>query len=140
MRWGSTAMALLAAVTICPAMVQAQTGAFDGTWSVIQTCEPAPGGARGFKWAYDATVKGGRLVGQYGDKDKPSSLTLTGSIQADGSASLRASGLNGRSDYTVGFGQPGEKFSYPVEARFEAKRGTGIRTQGRTCHFAFTKH
>ena len=138
MRRASTAIVLLVAATISPAA--AQTGPFDGTWSVTQECEPAPGGARGFKWAYDATVKGGRLVAQYGTKDKPSSLTLTGQIQTDGSASLRASGLNGKSDYTAGFGQPGEKFSYPVEARFEAKRGTGIRTQTRTCRFTFAKH
>ena len=137
MRRTSTTIALLAATTISPAM--AQTASFDGTWSVNQECEPAPGGARGFKWAYDATVKGGRLVGQYGTKDKPSSLTLTGQIQVDGSASLRASGLNGKSEFTAGFGQPGEKFSYPVEARFEAKRGTGIRTQARTCRFTFVK-
>lgn len=138
MRRASTAIVLLAAATVSPAA--AQTGPFDGTWSVTQECEPAPGGARGFKWAYDATVKGGRLVGQYGTKDKPSSLTLTGQIQADGSASLRASGLSGKSDYTAGFGQPGEKFSYPVEARFETKRGTGIRTQTRTCRFTFSRH
>ena len=86
-------------------MAAAQTGSFDSTWSITQECEPASGGARDFKWAYDATVKGGRLVGQYGTKDQPSSRTLTGQIQADGSASLRASGLNGKSDYTAGFGQ-----------------------------------
>ncbi len=80
------------------------------------------------------------LERQYGTKDKPSSLTLTGQIQVDDSAPLRASGLNGKSDYTAGFGQPGEKFSYPVEARFEAKRGAGIRTQTRTCRFTFAKH
>ena len=137
MRRISTAIALLAIATISPAM--AQTAAFDGTWSVTQDCEPAPGGARGFKWAYDATVTGGRVVGQYGTKDKPSSLTLTGQIRADGSALLWASGLNGKSEYTAGFGQPGEKFSYPVEARFEAKRGTGLRTQTRTCRFTFVK-
>jgi hypothetical protein len=85
-------------------------------------------------------VKAGRLVGQYGTKDKPSSLTLTGQIQPDGSAPLMASGLNGKSDYTLGFGQPGERFSYPVSARFEATRGTGIRDQGRTCRFTFVKH
>jgi hypothetical protein len=112
---------------------------FDGNWSVTQECEPAPGGARGFKWLYDATVKDGRLVGQYGTKDKPSSLTLTGRIQPDGTAALTASGLNGKSDYTVGFGQPGEKFSYAVSARFEGTRGTGLRIQGRTCRFSFVK-
>jgi len=84
-------------------------------------------------------VKEGRLVGQYGTKDKPSSLTLMGRIQPDGLAALTAPGMNGKSDYTVGFGQPGEKFSYPVTAQFEGSRGTGIRTHGRTCKFTFVK-
>jgi hypothetical protein len=46
MRRASTAIVLLVAATISPAA--AQTGPFDGTWSVTQECEPAPGGARGF--------------------------------------------------------------------------------------------
>ena len=83
-----TAIALLGAAAFSPAV--AQTTSFDGTWSVTQDCEPAPGGARGFKWSYDATVKAGRLVAQYGTKDKPS-LTLTGQIQPDGSAPFMAS-------------------------------------------------
>jgi hypothetical protein len=133
-----SALIVFLAATALP-QAPARAALFDGTWSVTQECEPAPGGARGFKWMYDATVKDGRLLGQYGMKDKPSSLTLTGRIQADGTATLMASGLNGKSEYTVGFGQPGEKFSYPVPARFEATRGTGIRTLGRTCRFSFVK-
>jgi hypothetical protein len=137
MRRLSALIALLGATALPQA--PARAAPFDGTWSVTQECEPAPGGARGFKWLYDATVKDGWLLGQYGSKDKPSSLTLAGRVQADGTAALMASGLNGKSEYTVGFGQPGEKFSYPVSARFEATRGTGIRTQGRTCRFSFVK-
>ena len=30
---------------------------FDGNWNGTQDCETAHGGARGFKWTYDATVK-----------------------------------------------------------------------------------
>lgn len=137
MRRISTVITFLAVTAFL--QTPAQAASFDGTWSVTQECEPAPGGARGFKWLYDAKVKDGRLVGQYGTKDKPSSLTLTGQIQADGTAALKASGLNGKSEYTAGFGQPGGTFSYPVTARFEATRGTGIRTQSRTCRFSFVK-
>ncbi|WP_422003413.1 hypothetical protein [Reyranella sp.] len=137
MRRRATLVAALAAIALAPQ--SARAASFDGTWSVTQECEPAPGGARGFKWLYDATVKDGRLVGQYGTRDQPSSLTLTGRINPDGTATLTASGLNGKSDYTVGFGQPGSKFSYPVSARFVGTRGAGLRTQGRTCHFTFRK-
>ena len=72
-----TALIALLGATALP-QAPARAAPFDGTWSVTQECEPAPGGARGFKWLYDATVKDGRLLGQYGSKDKPSSLTLAG--------------------------------------------------------------
>jgi hypothetical protein len=137
MRRPSALIVLLAATSLPHA--PAHAASFDGKWSVTQECEPAPGGARAFKWLYDANVTNGVLVGQYGEKDKPSSLTLTGRIQADGTAMLMASGFSGRAEYTLGFPQPGEKFSYPVSARFEATRGTGVRTQGRTCRFSFVK-
>lgn len=120
-------------------MAPAFASSFDGKWSVTQDCEGAPGGARPFKWSYDATVKDGNFLGQFGTRGQPSSLTLSGRVQADGTAALVASGLNGKSDYTVGFGQPGERFSYPVAARFDGKRGTGKRTQGRVCTFSFAK-
>jgi hypothetical protein len=137
MRVPSALIVLLATVSLLHA--PAQAASFDGNWSVTQECEPAPGGERGFKLEYAAQVKDGVLVGQYGTRDKPSSLTLTGRVQPDGTAKLMASGLTGKSDLTVGFGQPGEKFSYPVSARFEATRGTGLRTKGRTCRFTFVK-
>ena len=79
MRRLSALIALLGATALPQA--PARAAPFDGTWSVTQECEPAPAGARGFKWLYDATVKHGRLGGQYGRKDKPSSLTLTGRIR-----------------------------------------------------------
>ena len=137
MRRLSALVALLAATAL--PHTQADAAPFDGKWSVTQECEPAPGGARSFKWLYDANVTDGVLVGQYGTKDKPSSLTLTGRIQADGTAMLMASGFSGKAEYTLGFAQPGEKFSYPVSARFEGTRGTGVRTKGRTCRFSFVK-
>ena len=130
-------MAFLGLAVLPPAF--GQTSSFDGKWSVTQDCQGAPGGARGFKWQYDATVKDGNLIGQYGTKGQPSSLTLAGKIQPDGVAALAATGLSGHSDYTAGFEQTGSRFSYPVSARFEAKRGTGLRTQGRTCNFTFVK-
>jgi hypothetical protein len=132
------AVAALAGVAVNPSGI-VQAASFDGNWNVMQDCETAPGGARGFKWTFDATVKEGRLLGQYGTKDKPASQTLSGRIQPDGSASLTASGVNGKSDYTLGFAQTGDKFSYAVSAHFDEKRGTGIRTQGRTCKFTFVK-
>ncbi len=69
--WIAVLIASLGAMVLPQGPASAES--FDGTWSVTQECEPAPGGARGFKWLYNATVKDGRLVGQYGTTDKPSS-------------------------------------------------------------------
>ena len=113
---------------------------FDGTWSVTQDCQAAPDGARPFKWSYDAIVKDGVLTGQYGTKGKPASLTLTGTIQPDGTSQLAARGLNGSSEHTVGFLKPGDSFYYTVQAQFTSTTGTGSRTSGRTCIFSFVKH
>jgi hypothetical protein len=137
MRWGAASVVFLGLAVSPPAAAQASS--FDGKWNVTQECQGAPGGARGFTWRYDAIVKDGNLIGQYGTKGQPSSLTLTGKIQPDGVATLAATGLSGHSDYTAGFEQTGSRFSYPVSARFEAKRGTGLRSQGRTCTFTFVK-
>lgn len=134
----------LSVVVVAAAMaaglpIDAHAAPFDGVWSVVQDCPVAPDGARGYKWLYDAVVKDGNLVGEHGTKGKPSSLTLTGSINADGSARLAASGLTGDSDRTKGFMQPGSKFYFTVEAKFAGTKGTGTRTTGRTCNFTFTK-
>ena len=114
-------------------------GPFDGTWSVTQDCPTAPDGALGYKFLFDVTIKDGELVGQYGNKAQGPFETLSGRINSDGSANLMAKGLNGKSEHTVGFQQPGSPFSFPVTARFEANRGTGVRKVGRTCKFTFVK-
>ena len=135
---GLSVLLAVAAATTLPHAGRAATP-FDGTWSVVQDCPTAPDGARGYKWLYEAVVTNGNLVGEYGTSGNPSSLTLTGTINADGSARLAASGLTGNSDRTKGFMQPGSKFYYPVDAKFAGTKGTGTRTAGRTCNFTFTK-
>lgn len=117
----------------------ASAAAFDGTWTVVQDCQAAPDGARAYKWTFDAVVKDGNLVGEYGTRGKPASQTLTGTIGADGSARLLATGLNGNPDHVLGYQQPGSSFTFPVTAKFSGAKGTGTRTAGRTCTFTFTK-
>jgi len=137
----SCGLSVLLAAAIATTLPHAGHAAtpFDGTWSVVQDCPTAPDGARGYKWLYDAVVKDGNLVGEYGTKGKPSSLTLTGTIAADGTARLAASGLTGESDRTVGYMQSGSKFYFTVDAKFSGTKGTGSRLAGRTCNFTFTK-
>ncbi|MFO1087047.1 MAG: hypothetical protein U1E21_21035 [Reyranellaceae bacterium] len=134
------ASSLLAAAAAAAALpTPTRAASFDGVWSVIQDCPVSSDGARGYKWSYDAVVKDGALVGEHGTKGNPGSQTLTGSINADGSARLAASGLTGDSDRTKGYLQPGSKFYFTVEAKFAGTKGTGTRTAGRTCSFTFTR-
>lgn len=127
----------LTLVALSPAALAA--GPFDGTWSVTQDCPAAPDGARGYQFRFDVTVTDGNLLGHYGIEGRGASETLSGRIEPNGSAKLVAKGLNGKSEHTVGFQQPGSPFSFPVTARFEQKHGSGTRTTGRTCTFTFDR-
>ncbi len=117
----------------------AHAASFDGTWSVLQVCETTSDGARGYTWRYDADVKGGRFVGQYRNKGQVPSMTLEGQIQADGSATLNASGISGNADYNAKFAQAQTPISFQVSAKFEASKGSGNRLGSRACKFTFSK-
>lgn len=113
-------------------------GPFDGPWNVQQTC-PAAGDAKGYTNNFDMTVNGGRVLGQRGTKGTPSSATLSGQIGPDGAASLKIDGFTGDAAQTIGGGSPGQPYSYPFSATFQQNSGTGTRTHGRPCTFAFRK-
>ena len=113
---------------------------FDGAWSVLQVCDSAEEGARGYTWRYDATVKHGHLVGQYRSKGQRPSLTLEGQVKSDGSAFLIAEGISASSDDNIGFASPQSRISFRVIATFEATVGTGSRVGVRGCRFTFSKH
>jgi hypothetical protein len=112
---------------------------FDGVWSVLQICDSTKEGARGYTWRYDATVKHGRLVGQYRSKGQRPSLTLAGQVNSDGSASLVAEGISAASESEMGSESPQGRFSFRVNARFEATVGMGRRVGVRGCKFIFSK-
>jgi hypothetical protein len=117
----------------------AHAAAFDGTWSVLQVCDPTQEGARGYTWRYDADVKDGHFVGHYRNKGQSPSLTLEGQIQADGTATLQADGISGDSDHNIKFAPPQTPISFRVAARFDGNKGTGNRLGVRSCKFTFSK-
>ena len=128
--------ALLALTTI----ESAHAASFDGTWSVLQVCETTSDGARGYTWRYDADVKNSRFVGQYRNKGQvPSSMTLEGQIQVDGTATLKASGISGDAEHNLKFAQAQTPISFQVSAKFEGSKGSGTRLGSRACKFTFSK-
>jgi hypothetical protein len=134
-----TVRAWVGALLMLTTIENAHAASFDGTWSVLQVCETTSDGARGYTWRYDADVKNGRFVGQYRNKGQVPSMTLEGQIQADGTATLKASGISGDAEHNLKFAQAQTPISFQVSAKFEGSKGSGTRLGSRACKFTFSK-
>lgn len=134
--------AIVVAIGLSPVMAAApDAAAFDGTWDVLVLCPSTADGAFGYTLQFTAQVKSGLLHGLYGTAGKPSSLTLDGTIEPDGTAKFAAKGLTGDSVYTQAKAKPATAYSYDVTATFKGSRGSGVRVGGsRTCNYTFTRH
>jgi hypothetical protein len=86
-----------------------------------------------------AGVKDGVLHGERGGAGSRSSMLLDGTIQPDGLARLRASGITNDADEVPDVTPRDSSFVYQVAARFEGSHGLGARIEGRVCHLNFTK-
>ena len=113
--------------------------AFDGKWLVNIVCPRTVDGIQAYWRSFFADVKNGVLQGQDGVKDMPLWLTLQGTIEQNGTASLNVRGLSGDTATTMGNAPIGSLYQYAVTARFEGPRGTGRREGGRECNFKFAK-
>lgn len=113
-------------------------GRFDGIWDVILDCFPKEG-AFGYTYKITSSVKDGVLHGQYGTDSIPPCLTLNGKINPNGSAVILASGLSGDPKYNTYNYRRGTPYSYHIDATFSDSRGTGYRTESRTCNLTFIK-
>jgi hypothetical protein len=122
-----------------PAVAQAPTTAFDGTWLVIVSCSAASDGALGYTYRFPASVSDGVLHGEHKAKGLPGWLTIDGAIKPDGSAILLAQGLTGRPSYSVDRVQSLTPYAYHVTAHFGPTQGTGTRIELRPCDLQFSK-
>jgi hypothetical protein len=119
-----------------------QTTKFDGTWGVTLVCADYKGpdaNAKGYAFRFLAYVKGGRIEGQYGIEDGPSSLHYSGVISEDGSAEIQARGFTGDPDYTVNRVTKATPYRYRLKAQFEGTRGHATRVDLRPCEATFVK-
>ena len=102
-------------------------------------CPRASTGAEGYVLRFFVEVKDGVLRGQHGTDGQPSSLTLTGKIEPDGSAAINARGVTGDPKYTLNHTSKGTAYVYRATAHFEGTRGTGKRIDTRPCDLTFAK-
>jgi hypothetical protein len=140
-RWHVLAVvvAILALGTRAGAQPAGDVRRFDGTWTVVLRCGPAPDGALGYSLAFDATVRDGHLHGQYGNPGQSPSVTYDGTIHPDGSAIIGADGLTGDPLRNVGQISKGQHYAYHVPAQFSATHGSGKRTEIRPCDVDFAR-
>ena len=119
------------------------TNNFDGNWAVSVVCEDVQDKgklARGYSLRFMSEVKDGRLKGQLGQVGQPSSLTMVGTIQADGKADISANGLTGNPDTTLGQLSRGSPYSYKMSGTFTQASGKAVRLNLRPCEATFIKN
>lgn len=112
---------------------------FDGAWVMTVGCERSADGADGFTRRFPTAVRASVLRGEAGTDGRPGWMLVEGTIEADGSAVLSVHGLTGNRNDSIGRRSPGSPYAYLVQARFEARRGTGARIGARACSFNFAK-
>jgi hypothetical protein len=129
-----TAIALMVLPAVSPS-----EESFDGKWLTTVSCEGARD-ALGYSFRFVSEVKNGNFRGLHGTEGKPSSLLIEGTVGADGSGRLYATGRTGSKEYVPGRDTPrGTEYSYSIEAHFKGATGTGTRLEGRPCSFQFEK-
>jgi hypothetical protein len=123
--------------------VSTSSTAFDGRWAVTLVCEDVRDKGsliKGYTNRFVVDVQQGRLTGQRGQVGRPDSLTLDGFIQADGTAELKANGLTGNPEYSVGHVQASAPFAYRLRGTFTNRSGKATRIELRPCEATFFKN
>lgn len=128
-----------AAPSALPKTAPQAAAAFDGSWEVTVSCPRHTDGAKGYRHKFLAEVKNGLLHGAWQSKATMSSLVIAGAIQADGTATLSATGTTGDEEYSVDRVKKGTKYGYTIKARFDGAHGSGSRVEGRICNLIFAK-
>jgi hypothetical protein len=134
----ATPILVAIALVVLPAVSTAEES-FDGKWQTTVSCEGARD-ALGCSFRFVSEVKNGKFRGLHGTEGKPSSLLIEGTVSADGTGKLYATGRTGSKEYVPGRDTPrGTEYSYSIEAHFKGTSGTGTRVEGRPCSLQFEK-
>jgi hypothetical protein len=117
--------------------------AYDGRWNVVLVCEDFTDKgkiAKGYKAKFAGEVREGRLTAQQGQVGSPSSSTMVGTIQANGTAQIRVNGFTGNPELTVGHVQPSTPFAYSMRGSFTQFNGKAQRVELRPCEATFVRN
>lgn len=120
-----------------------QSTLFDGRWAVTLICEDVGEHgkiAKGYSYNFFSEVTEGRLTAQHGQPGAPGSLSLLGTIKADGSAEITANGVTSNPDYVVGRARPNTPYTYRLRGNFTPTSGKANRVELRPCAASFFKN
>jgi len=144
MKHACTSAVLLA--LLAPSLAHAQDARgptpYDGRWSITLVCEDVKEDGRivkGYEYRFFIDVGNGRLEGQYKAPGSPGSLTLTGTVAADGGLQVNADGHTRHSEYTVGRVAQGTHYTYTMEGRLSGNAGNARRRELRPCAATFAR-
>ncbi|PVX71618.1 hypothetical protein [Paraburkholderia unamae] len=114
-------------------------GTFDGGWNVTLTCPASAQGARGYTYRFPVEIQESVLHGEHGVRETGGWLTLDGSIEPDGSATLIAQGLANAPASAKGRTSGSTPYRYTVNVQLDATSGSGTRASARKCEYAFVR-
>jgi hypothetical protein len=117
----------------------AETGPFDGHWSITLVCPASPDGGRPFRFDFFGSINANVLHGENGPRNQPGWMTLDGQVQPSGDAELTARGMTGSALYTINHAEKGVPYTHAVTAHFDGGQGIGHWFTTRTCDFTFRK-
>ncbi len=121
------------------AALPVDTTRFDGNWKVAVACPALSNGVAAYRFEFPAQVTNSNLRGRYGEEGRASSMLLEGTIASDGRSTLSATGLTGDARYNFDHAQPMARYTYHVNAHFDATYGSGQRVESRQCELTFAK-
>jgi hypothetical protein len=136
------ATALLFAAGQLPAQQRVPPDGHEGRWSVVLACDDVKdknGLVKGYEFSFHADIKDGRLKGQYGSVGAPNSITYEGTVQPDGTLEIEATGITGKSEFSVGKVAQGTPYKYTMNGSLGLNSGRAVRRESRPCIATFSR-
>jgi hypothetical protein len=132
----------LAAPCIAQQVETSLSTAHDGRWLVFLNCADTrdrTGGVKGYIYNFAVEIVGGRLEGRFDESVPPAFVHFVGEVLPDGALFIKAGGLSGAPEATVGKVPKGTPYSYTMRGNLEASRGRAERVELRPCTAEFAK-
>lgn len=138
-------LVVLGLVTVPCVAQQADTSlstAHDGRWSVFLSCADTrdrSGLVKGYVYNVAVEINGGRLEGRFDESKTAAFVHVVGEVLPDGALFIKADGLSGAPEATLGKVPTGTPYRYTMRGRLEASRGKAERLELRPCTAEFAK-